>query len=913
VSDDDFPTRSPTQTLTHPPAKTHEEALGVLPVGAPIGRYLVLNVVATGGMGLVYAAYDPELDRKVAIKVLRADIVSSERARLFRARAVREAQAMARLSHPNVVPVFDVGTVAAPGGDRLFLAMELIEGGTLKSWLRAEPRGWRSILDVFVGAARGLAAAHAAGLIHRDFKPDNVLMGSDGRPRVTDFGLARATDSGELPPLDEGDDFAGPESPSLSQPITVHGTIMGTPGYMSPEQHKAEPVDARSDQFSFCAALYEALYGERAFPGENPSAFLESMEKGRLRSPPASTQVPAWLRRVVLRGLAIAPADRWTSMDALITALSRDPRARRRRFLGVGAALGLIAASVGAIRMRSLREERLCRGAEQKLAGVWDASVKARVEAAFARSGKPYAARAFQEVARGLDAYATAWVAMYGDACEATRIRGVETEEVMGLRMACLDGERKQLAALGAELGRADAETVAESARAVGELDPVSLCGDVEALTTRVRPPADPRKRADVDQLRTELASARALLQAGRFQPAIAAAAPLEPRVKLVGFAPLTAELYEVLGKARHKASDYAGAETALKAALWAAEEGRVDELKVAAATRLAIVSVDLHGYGAAHDWLRYAEAALKRAGAPSAGKVNLLISDAMVNFRESRYADSEKSALAAVGAAEEAFGARHLTTAEAWRALGDTLKYEGRFDEALTALEKSRAIYESVLGGDHPDVGVILRKEADAWAMQHDGKRALELADRAEAIFVRALLPDHLWLAQIRTNRAEALGLLGRYAESIAAEKTALPVYEKVFGPESENVGVSLTNIGAAELKLGRLDEARRDLDRAVGIYEKTRTPDDADLGEPLLRLGQVELAKKRAAAALPHLERALVLRARDGDPCEMLAEIQGELARALDALHRDAGRATDLRARAKKACPTRTTTAAN
>jgi len=910
-----------TEELPGARPRTHDEAIGALPAGTQVGRYRVLELIATGGMGLVYVAHDSELDRKVAVKVLRADVASDERARLFRARLQREAQAMARLSHPNVLQVFDVGTLSGPGGDRLFLAMELVPSGTLKKWLREQPRPWRAVLDVFLGAARGLAAAHAAGIVHRDFKPDNVLIGADARPRVTDFGLARASDSGELDPGSSESDPSEPGAslsrpgPSLSQPITVHGTILGTPGYMSPEQHRAEPADERSDQFSFCAALHEALYHERPFGGVHAEQLLESMTQGRVRAAPPGSDVPPWLRKVLLRGLSYQPSARWPSIDALIAALARDPRRRRRRLVGVGVGVAIAVAVAGGLRLRAARQEALCRGADHQLAGAWDAATKARVEAAFARTGKPYAARAWQEVARALDAWTGAWVAMSGDVCEA-RLRGVESEEVAGLRRACLDGERKQLAALVGEFAAADAETVTEAVRATGELDPVALCADVEALGAPVRPPADPRQRADVDQLRTELAQARALLQAGKFAAGLKRTSALEPRVRAVGYAPLRAELAELDGKLRHKSGDYAGAETALKAAIWAAEEGRVGDVKVAAATRLAVVSVDLHGFAAAHDWLRYAEAALKRAGAsspapspslaPSPSRANLLIAEAMVSFRESRWADSERSARAAVTASSQALGPRHLTTAEAWRALGDTLKYEGRFDEARDAIGKARAIYELVLGPDHPEMGVILRKEADAWAMQHDGQRALELSDRALAIFERALPPDNLWIAQTQTNRAEALGLLGRYDESIAAERRALPVYEKVFGPESENVGVSLTNIGAAELKLHRLDDARRDLERAVSIDEKTRPPDDADLGEPLLRLGQVELASRRPEAALPHLERALALRAHDGDPCEMLAEVQVELARALDGAGRDRPRSTELLARARKACPT-------
>ncbi|HRI55422.1 MAG TPA: serine/threonine-protein kinase, partial [Pseudomonadota bacterium] len=285
---------------------------GELPRGASLGRYLVLGVLGAGGMGVVYSAYDPELDRKVAIKLLRTD-VAGEDAGQARRRLLREAQAMARLQHPQVIAVYDVGTIKS----QVFIAMELIEGTTLSGWLKAKPRRRDEILEVFTLAGRGLAAAHAVDLVHRDFKPDNVLVGRDGQVRVTDFGLARKVSG--------GDDYAS--SSHVSDPImNGPGVLAGTPRYMAPEQYSGDPVDQRTDQFSFCVALYEALYGVAPFAGDTIGSRGFNVVRGRVLSPPPEARVPAWLRQVLLRGLSVRPENRYTDMEGLLVALNRNRR-----------------------------------------------------------------------------------------------------------------------------------------------------------------------------------------------------------------------------------------------------------------------------------------------------------------------------------------------------------------------------------------------------------------------------------------------------------------------------------------------------------------------------------------------------------------------------------------------------------
>ncbi len=268
--------------------------------GTRVSRYVIEEALGAGGAGVVYRANDTELRRKVALKVLRAETPD------VRAGWLREAQTMARLSHPNVVNVYDLGTT---DDGQVFIVIELVEGQNLSQWLRAEPRGWRAILDLFLQAGRGLATAHAGGLVHRDFKPDNVLIGADGRARVADFGLARLLD--EKPPE----------------------AIAGTPGFMAPEQARGQEADARSDQFSFCVSLYAALYGHK--PGSEP---------------PADSAVPFWIHAALARGLSADPAARFASMDALLAALSQETaqaRFRRMRLALLGAAGAVVLALAG--------------------------------------------------------------------------------------------------------------------------------------------------------------------------------------------------------------------------------------------------------------------------------------------------------------------------------------------------------------------------------------------------------------------------------------------------------------------------------------------------------------------------------------------------------------------------------------
>src|SRR5215472_2209254 len=327
-------------------AASSEEDASDFQSGCTIGRYTLLEKLADGGMGVIYSAYDPKLERKVAIKMLRLKAQADSPAPRQHARLLREAQTLAKLSHPNVIAVYDVGAF----GDQVFIAMEYVEGSTLTHWLAEQQGPWREIVNMFVQAGRRLAAAHAAGIFHRDFKPDNVLVGKDGRPRVLDFGLARALLVEPEKPRNDEPASASTSSPSIFAPLaaalTEPGRLMGTPAYMAPEQLMGQGANHRTDQYSFCVALYQALYGELPFKGQSIEALVRDMSQGKAPEAPPG-QVPARLRRVVLRGLRPEPADRYPSMDALLDQLVLHATRTRRRLWAV-AVLAMVAAIAAA-------------------------------------------------------------------------------------------------------------------------------------------------------------------------------------------------------------------------------------------------------------------------------------------------------------------------------------------------------------------------------------------------------------------------------------------------------------------------------------------------------------------------------------------------------------------------------------
>ncbi|MEM6295472.1 MAG: protein kinase [Myxococcota bacterium] len=420
-----------------------------------IGRFTVLGRLGQGAMSVVYAAYDDELDRKVALKLLRPEGNDAQAS----ARLRREAQAIARLSHPNVVPVYEVGE----HDGELFIAMEFVRGATLRTWLETA-RGWPELRDVLQQAAQGLAAAHEAGIVHRDFKPENVMVGDDGRVRVLDFGVAALGESGQHR------DDAG-----VLQ--TRAGTLIGTPAYMAPEGLARRVVDARGDQFSFCVVALEAASGRRPFEGETIEALQRAVETG----PSSSTgaDLSPGVRAALLQGLSSDPEARHASMAPLLRAL--DPPAAPRWRTPV--VTSLVGAGVLAGAWSMSRTDDRCRTAEADLAAVWGSQARSEATRALADAQPPVALGTWTDATLALDGYADRWLNARTEACE----RGPDDDETALQVALCFEWALSDLGRVVDPL-REGAASVAEDvpSRVASLFDP-GQCSDAAARSSWAR------------------------------------------------------------------------------------------------------------------------------------------------------------------------------------------------------------------------------------------------------------------------------------------------------------------------------------------------------------------------------------------------------------------------------------------
>jgi hypothetical protein len=404
-----------------------------------VGRYVVLDVLGRGGMGTVLRAFDPVLERPVALKLLRADRGALARPEA-RERLLREAQAMARVVHPNIVRVHDAGAVGA----EIHIAMDLVEGTTLREWLD-EGHGRSQVLDLLLAAGEGLAAAHDAGLVHRDFKPANVLVDRSGHPWVTDFGLARlVAPSGAAPEPAEPSSGLAPTTVAFASDLTAAGMVVGTPAYMAPEQHRGEAIDARSDQFSFCVTAWEAMFGVRPFPGRDAGELL----RAALGRAPSPGRGPRWLRPILGRGLAPEPWQRHPSMKALLSEIARGQRRARRIAVGAAATVLVLSTVGGPAAWRAAAAAAACRTDDPELRAVAAAMDGRRGEgtSAFGR-------------------FADRLVAARRGVCTQQRIDGVRSDQSAAGALECLDQRRREAFALAGHGGRAAAGSLDDPAR----------------------------------------------------------------------------------------------------------------------------------------------------------------------------------------------------------------------------------------------------------------------------------------------------------------------------------------------------------------------------------------------------------------------------------------------------------------
>ena len=811
-------------------------------------------------MGVVYAAYDPELDRKVAIKLLHPRAGDSSD---LRVRLLREAQAMARLTHPNVVSVYDVGTFK----DDVFVAMEFVDGRTLRAWLKEKTRSWREVLAVFRQAGQGLAAAHAAGLVHRDFKPTNVLVRKDEVVKVSDFGIALTHSSvgSDIRPAMDAASGAQLSPSSAGRTPTLQSSPVGTPGYMAPEQLRGEAIDARADQYAFCVALYEALLGERPFEGKTLVTALSATGSADLGASSLEVakkaNVPGWVIRPILRGLSPDPSKRFGSLDSLLASLSAEPRSKWGRasaFASVTAALVAIAGGYRAVQ----KHNQICKGAEAKLAGIWDPPRTTAIEQAFVNTGKPFARAAFDGVKSQLDAHTRSWLAMHTEACEATRLRAEQSEALLDLRMDCLRRRLDEVKALTDVFARADAQIVEKAVEAAQGVTPLQGCADVASLTAPVKPPADPTLRAAVETQRAALAQVRALSDTGKYAEGLKLAKRVAPEAQKLGYKPLEAEALFALASLQSKTGDEKAAERTLEEAGWAAEAGRDDQLKAKIWMELLhVVGYQQAHLDQAHQLARRATATVERLDSPPPVKAKLEFELGTLALREGKHADAEDHLKQSLEIRRQVLGPDHQDVANSLMALASVLRARGAYDESLNYSRQSLAILEKTLGPDHPLVADALVVIGTALRRAGKPQEALAADERSLAIREKAL-PDSPMVAGALSDVGMDLRALSRNAEAMDFQKRALAIEEKVLPPDHIELARTFGNIAnlASELE-GRkaaIDYSRR----ALAIFEKALGPDHLEVALALSNLGSELAAAHEYQAALEVDMRALAIR---------------------------------------------------
>jgi serine/threonine-protein kinase len=803
-------------------------------------------------MGEVVRAYDPKLRREVALKRVIPSLLGAG----GEARLVREAQAMARLSHPNVVAVYDVEVDTAA----VTLVMELVPGVTLKMWGK-RGRGWQEILEVFWQAGRGLLAAHEAGLVHRDFKPGNVLISRSARStsqadawvKVTDFGVAKvAGESGS----------SSASGPLRDSDMTDAGSVMGTPRYMAPEQYDGRSIDARADQYAFCVALWESLHGVPPFEG-TPDEVTASKRRGPPRWP--GGPVPAAVADAIVRGLAPDPRDRFPSMRELLELLRPETGQGSRRFVGIGL-MAIFAVGAGVWAWQNERPQP-CRGAQARLAGIWGAPERAKVQAGLSSLELPYASAVWESLSPELDAYADAWRHEHVEACEATTVRGEQSEAVMDLRMACLERARAGLGATVRILENPDEKVLRRAMDVVRALPRLSQCSDVDALLAEVPPPTDSSLAVEVEDARATVAAARVSTLAGRYDDTLEALDGLRSASAAEAYPPLAAEVDSARGEALSKMARYEDAEEVLRRSLSEAVTWGMTRVAAQSASTLAYaLGGKLARYSEARIFADLAQSFAERLGDPWV-EADARSSAGAIATAQGEYAAAEALHRQALRLQEEALGPGDPRLAPAHANIGSLLHAQGKYPEAEAELREALRLHEAGYVGDHPDVasahinlGASLGDQGDVEGAEREFRAAL-------AIFERALGPDHPDVGVTYNNLGLVLHIQGKPDEAEAAFRRAIEIEERAFGDEHPEVAMTHDNLGNALTDLERWDEARVEYEHALALRLKTLGPEHPDVALSYNNLGNLrDMAGDHVVAEGDH-RKALAIREKSLD----------------------------------------------
>lgn len=815
-----------------------DAGVGRIRAGDRFDRYRIEQRIGMGGGGVVYAAHDDLLDRAVALKLLWVGSHNPEA-------LVREAQALAQLSHPNILPIYDVGTDRG----RPFIVMELVDGGSMERWLHSAERSPAEIIAAIVQAARGLAQAHRQGIVHRDFKLDNVLVcqPSGGPPRVliTDFGLATRAD-------------------------TLQTQRMGTPPYMAPEQHRCEPCDAATDQFAVCVALFRALYGKYPFEGDGHEQLLAAKQAGRVRSVPHGN-VPRRVHRAIARGLSARPADRFASIDALIDALAVP---RRLRWLPVGLAVVALGSAAAVIAMPPPTTE-LCL---EPAATLWSIEEATQLQLALDDNHTAFAHTTATQVDTMLARYADEWTHARTVVCDGLRDPRPIRRSAIATADECLHRARLRFRALSTVLAQREPSVAEHAVRAAETLPSPSACirqpgplvGDLGPMGALVE---------------ARLAKIEALRFAGQFESAIELSNRTSSAAKSLGSGRLVALSYLERGRSQIELARHDEGLASLKSAYYSAVEANDDNTAREAAVEL--LKVTARGQPdpqAALFWDRTAQSLLSR-GTPTPEAIARLLSaraeHALTRNEIEQWLELHRQALAI----HREIGRPSLALAAALEGFGRAKLHTDEREEALALFAEALKIRQARLGNKHPWLAVAHNNYGVALAVSDKQEEALVQLRAGLAILQASLPSDHPRLARTRANLGRFLVHRGDSAAALEFLRPAVASLEKANGREHRETLAARSTLvgalGAQKQHAAALEHARRLVTdaRAAGQPPNALAKHHGSLASALAALGDDQAALEAYRDALQLAEE---------DPADA-GFIKLGLARLLKKLDRD------------------------
>lgn len=812
------------------------------------GRFTDIKWLGEGGMGVIYSAHDTTLNRKVAIKVLRS---SGEDAGTRSTRLLHEGQALAKLQHPNIVGIHD----AQQDGDDIWLSMEFVDGVTLHEWLATSRRSWSDIVRVVACVARGLAAAHAAGLVHCDVKPTNVMIDKTGRVFVMDFGLVRSNAASEPEVVSTTAEILPPAQPT--SPVAP----AGTPAYMAPEQWANGQTDHYTDQFALCLLLWEALYEARAFDGMSIKELAVNVCAGRMKPPPRRPHVPSWLHKTMVRGLSTDQKARFPSMDALADALEHGHvRTRNRRiWLGlgvVGVASGL---ALGVQFLRHVRQIATCNELGTEMAEVWNPTTKARVQDALLATNLNYAATTFDKLQPWLDGWTNTWSQARTQACRDAMVEDALPEYLYERAVTCLNDQKEELRSLIGVFTTATPPDVQNAVRAASRLSLVASCIDRGSLE-RQQMPADDGGRQRVAALRADLRRARGLELVGRYESGLELAEEALVAAEGVGHLPTIVEARYVVGRLAGWNSKFDRAEDVLMRGFTDAGSISADEVAARSASELAY-TVGYEATRAAEGavWAQAAMTFARRIGqAEGLLGAEILSNQGSVEQARGNYSEAQTFGEQALAIQLREFGPSHPTPAFTLNNIANALNAQGQFGAAAQRFEEALVIIEETYGSEHPFVGYILNNLAGMKEALGAPEEAIQLGKRARAIQEAALGPQDLQVAFTLTNLGNAASSLEHFDEARAYTERALSIQEAVLGTEHPVTARTLSILGSYARKAGKLDEAEALQAKALETLEATLGPDHPEVGRTLVSLGLLREGRNDLRQARTLYERA-------------------------------------------------------